>query len=562
MKLEDVIDKNRINAIDLLGKDVRITIENMLDVTKLSKYNANLIADGLGETAVYTRDKDTVLEAARTIGKYDGEAARNIARKLGEIAFHSKNKDEVISVAEIMSLDEIVSTINSKGQAAGDIAYGLGETAVYTRDKDTVLEAARTIGKYDGEAACNIAQKLGEIAFDSKNKDIVRIAYDIVGKIGSGALDKLDSKDLAIIKEKGLEKLIINKDDLTVINIYFRSDGELPPPTKNNISTYGNIASDYISRTYGINKKLSLDNIFMLFSVEKRDIKGLAKLVNRSVERNIKEYSISIEGSKPIYMDKEKLPYFLLISVTGSRDKNKDKEALDNISSIVGDKTIRRARNSFNSHYKYLIKEIASHINKGEVDKAISLLMNTNDESITDVLSYKNYRDINNLNRNSNGRLLRAVESNNPLDYNSNVQMACVYLPNGHRNGIYNYCNDYYSESKGFILTRYDIGNQPVGSAICYMEGDKFLVDSVEGHRIVRKPQVFDAIYKDLISRAKEKGAKQIIFSKSGLNETPEKFIDYLGKLGLKKGTMRMELDTRGYLEAGKNVKGYILKLD
>ena len=85
MKLEDVIDKNRINAIDLLGKDVRITIENMLDVTKLSKYNANLIADGLGEIAVYTRDKDTVLEAARTIGKYDGETACNIAYGLGKI---------------------------------------------------------------------------------------------------------------------------------------------------------------------------------------------------------------------------------------------------------------------------------------------------------------------------------------------------------------------------------------------------------------------------------------------------------------------------------------------
>ena len=53
-----------------------------------------------------------------------------------------------------------------------------------------------------------------------------------------------------------------------------------------------------------------------------------------------------------------------------------------------------------------------------------------------------------------------------------------------------------------------------LGSAICYMEKDKFLVDSVEGHRTFRKPQIFNAVYQDLVDRAREKGAKKSDFQR------------------------------------------------
>ena len=102
-----------------------------------------------------------------------------------------------------------------------------------------------------------------------------------------------------------------------------------------------------------------------------------------------------------------------------------------------------------------------------------------------------------------------------------------------------------------------------LGSAICYMEKDKFLVDSVEGHRTFRKPQIFNAVYQDLVDRAREKGAKRVIFSDGGINETPKKFMEFLGDLGIKKGYVNMKLNTNGYLEAEKeNVKGYITDLD
>ena len=93
------------------------------------------------------------------------------------------------------------------------------------------------------------------------------------------------------------------------------------------------------------------------------------------------------------------------------------------------------------------------------------------------------------------------------------------------------------------------------------MEDSTFLVDSVEGHRTFRKPQVFKAVYQDLITRAEEKGAKIAIFSNSGTNETPRKFIDFLRDMGLKQVSIKMKLNTNSYLEANKNnVSGYIVR--
>ena len=95
------------------------------------------------------------------------------------------------------------------------------------------------------------------------------------------------------------------------------------------------------------------------------------------------------------------------------------------------------------------------------------------------------------------------------------------------------------------------------------MENDTFLVDSVEGHRTFRKPQVFKAVYQDLVDRANEKGAKRVIFSEGGINETPNNFIKFLGNLGLERGDIKMKLDTEGYLEAGEDgVGGYIVNLN
>jgi hypothetical protein len=245
---------------------------------------------------------------------------------------------------------------------------------------------------------------------------------------------------------------------------------------------------------------------------------------------------------------------YSIISIIGSRDKDKEKQAVNAISEIVGLKTINKARNEFYSKYKHLMKEIIPAFAQGNYEKACDILKKTENEAIIDVINAANYKDVDI----SSARFIKAVESKNPLDYDNRVQMACVYLPDGAScEDILEYCRD-----DRFVLVRYDIGNQTLGSAICYMENGIFLVDSVEGHRRFRKPKIFEIVYNDLIQRAKDKGARMVIFNKSALNKTPEEFLDYLKTKNLPEETVNMKLDTAGYLEADEDgVDGYIVKI-
>ena len=577
MKLETFLEKDSILTIDALGRDARLAAEETIE--KYERKIAWAIASRLGEIVMGTGDKDVIIESARTIGRYEGEAASNVALGLGEIAIGAKDKDAIIESARMigryeeavaggiaLGLGEIAFSTKDKsaviesartigryeGGAASNVAWGLGEIAFSTKDKSAVIESARTIGRYEVDTARGVAWGLRNIAFNTRDKDAVRAACDIVNKVGKRALDLLNYNDIIVISRKGLDKLIDRKEDFDSVIAYVRSGCILPLPTKENIKTYRKLASGYVFDTYGISKELGIEKMLMLFSIDEEERKGLAELVNKSTEKNRKEYSVSAGESKTIKVDRRRLPYLLLLAVTGSRDKIKEEEAFRLASSIVGEKTVNRARNSFNSSYKSKLPEIISYVKKDEVDKAIMILKETKDESINDVLACMDYRDTGFSRGNA---VLSAVESNDPLDYDSRVQIACVYLPRDYDDGIYEYCKD-----DRFTLVRYDIGGKTLGSAICYMEDGTFLVDSVEGHRTFRKPKIFDAVRRDLVERAKEKGAKRILFSEGGTNETPKEFMEYLGHLGLEKGKIKMKLDPKGYLEADEaGASGYVL---
>ena len=523
-------------------KDKDSVIESARTIGRYEGDNALGVAGGLRRIALNTKDKDVVIESARTIGRYEGYTAIGVASELGEIALDTKDKDVVIESARTIGRYE--------GDTAREVALYLENVVWYTGDKDTVIESERTIGRYEGDTAREIAGGLVDIAFETKDKDAVRAACGIVNKVGKQALDLLNLKDITTISRKGLDKLIDQKEDFNAVAAYVKSGCILPLPTRENIKTYEKLAYRYVSDTYGISKELGIEKMLMLFSIDEEKRKGLARLINKSTERNRKEYSVSDGGDK-MDIDRSKLPYLLLLAVTGSRDKLKEEEAFRLASGIVGEKTVNRARNSFNSSYKSKLPEIISYVNRDEVDKAINILKSTKDESINDVLACMDYRDTGFSGGNA---VLSAVESNDPLDYDSRVQIACVYLPRSYNEGIYEYCKD-----DRFTLVRYDIGGKTLGSAICYIEDGTFLVDSVEGHRTFRKPKIFDAVRRDLMERAKEKGAKRILFSEGGTNETPKKFMDYLGHLGLKKGKIKMKLDTEGYLEADEDgASGYV----
>ncbi len=507
-------------------------------------------------------NKEVVVKSIRTIGRYEGEVAGSIAYVLSEIAAR-RNKDAVAEAAEIMSLDEIVDTVKRyEIDLSKSIVHRLGKIAEYTKDKEAVVESARTIGRHKEETAREIAYILEYIAVYNTRSDystvrnFVMRACGVINKIGNGILNVFDAHDMKEILDLGLDGLIDGKKSSDSVAAYIRAKGELPLPTKDNINEYGELISRRLSDEYGITKELEMNQLFMLCSVDKEERKGLAKLLNESYETNRKTYSINVKDEKEGSLnsiDRSRLPYLSVIAVIGSVDKSNEEKAMDAVSKLLGDKAVKRARNTFNSKYRNLKKEIIDHVRNGKLEDAIRLLKETGDESINDVMSVSDSRDLSDLKGNN---LLNAVESNNPLDYDSRVQMACVYLPRDYNEGVKEYCRD-----KRFHLIRYDVNGTTLGSAICYLEDGKFLVDSVEGHRTFNKRGIFNAVYRDLIDRARDLGAEKIVFSTGGINRTPMAFIESLKKRGLELGSTSMKLDTEGYLEAEHMVNGYVIRL-
>ncbi len=538
-------------------EDKETVMESARVIGRYEGRAASNVTKGLAWVARGTKDKETVMESARVIGRYEGEAGIDVAQWLGEIARNTQDKETVMESARVIGRYE--------GRAASNVAWGLGKIARDTKDKETVIKVAkimsldevvRTVGRYEGWAAHGVAWGLGEIAGYTKDEETVMTACRLVNTAGSGVFDLLDAKDVVSIRESGLDKLIDGKSSFDAVVAYVKSGKELPLPTSENIADYGKLVKDHLASAYGMDKELDNGRLLMLFSVDRSERKALAELVNRSSERDRRAYSIMVnEGSEhPLDIDRSRLPYLSVVAIAGSKDPARYREAFDVVSRIVGKKTVGFARDSFNSSYKPKLEEIVGLMKEGKVEDAVKVLRETKDESINDVLACMDYRDAG---FSVGNAMLSAVESNDPLDYDSRVQIACVYLPRSYNEGIYEYCKD-----DRFTLVRYDIGGKTLGSAICYMEDGTFLVDSVEGHRTFRKPKIFDAVRRDLVERAKEKGAKRILFSKGGTNETPKKFMDYLGKLGLKKGKIKMKLDTKGYLEADKNgASGYVSEI-
>jgi hypothetical protein len=558
-------------AYDLRDKDVVVEIATILSsdeiVNVVKKYSgdaAEEVASSLAEAAYVLRDKYAVIKIANTVSKYDGNVAEEVALGLVDAAYVLRDKYAVIKIATILSSDEIVNVVKKySGDATRGIVLGLAKAAYDLRDKDVVVEIAtilssdeivNVVKKYSGDAAEEVARKLVYIAYDLRDKTKVIRIVKILEKVGKDMFDLLKINEIREIIDENLDRLVSDKSSFNAVVAYIKSKKELPKLDESNIKDYNNLALDYVKRKYGLKKDISINQIIMLFDVPENIRNEVIDLVNKFEEKNVKYYSLETEYVKSLNYSKDELKKYAIISIVGSRNKELENQAIDAIASIVGMKTVYRARNEFNSKYKHLMKDIIAAFNQGDYDKALDILRQTENEPIIDVINAVYYRDVDI----SSARFIRAVESKNPLDYDNRVQMACVYLPSGaKREEILNYCKD-----NKFVLVRYDVGNQTLGSAICYIKDNIFLVDSVEGHRRFRNDKIFEIVFKDLIERARENGAYMVVFNIDVQSETSRKFIEYLSKKNLPKGRIEMRLDTDAYLEAKKDgVNGYVVKL-
>ena len=546
-KYKDVVS-GLINIARYLKDD-----DAVLEISKfVGRYElgAREIALDLGNIARYLEDKDTVLEISRILKKYGNYAVATVTHELAKITETLRDKDVVLEISKFVGRYE--------NWAVENVILEIGNIVDYLKDKDVILKIVKTVEKYENDDAEEIIDKLNTIvADDLKDKQKILRIVDMFNKIGKSIFEDLSIKELYNIIDSKLDELIKDKKSFGFVAAYIKSReyGEtLPIPNEKNIRNYDKIVLDYLKRNYDIKKNIGIDQALMLFSLNRNEIKNVVNLVNNSKEINPRFYSIESDDEKDLEHDDNLIEY-AVISIIGSRDRNKEIKAVNEIKKIVGEKAIYRARNEFNTKFKSLKNEIFANFRNLEyrdaLEKTYFMLKKTGNEVINDVLNATRFKD-----EKISSKVIKAVESKNPLDYNSKEQIACVYLPKG--KDIIDYCED-----PNIVLVKYSIGKRTLGSTICYFEKNKFLVDSFEAHRKLRKDKIYEIVFIDSKERAKIRGADIVIFNKNVENETPKGFVNYLKRKNLKEGRVKMELNTNSFLEAKayNRVNGYIVNL-
>jgi len=260
-----------------------------------------------------------------------------------------------------------------------EIAEAIVWAAYYLGDGKAITEIVRTIRKYESEAAKEIASKIAQIAQDLKDSSKVIRIVRMLEKADKSMFDILENWEIDEVINLGLDNLIKNKRDFDAIALYMRSNKELPLPTEKNINSYLDLAMNYVKSKYGIEKDLNYNQLLVFLSTEEDTRKEVVEFVNKSKEINPKYYSLSkkVLGNSLNY-SRDELEKYAIIAVVGSKNKDLEKEAVNVISSIVGEKTVNRARNEFYKNYKSSIKEIVNAFNQGNYEKAINILKQTN----------------------------------------------------------------------------------------------------------------------------------------------------------------------------------------
>ncbi|MDE1845965.1 MAG: hypothetical protein KGH53_01645 [Candidatus Micrarchaeota archaeon] len=411
---------------------------------------------------------------------------------------------------------------------------------------------------YVGMQAKYAAECASYAAVDFK-RDIGRVhrILDLVDVIGPNPEQMITSQIAATILHLNLDLIVKSHDDLRSAMIFINSGGALPKPTKENIKRYGEEVFSHLREKYSFTKEMSMEELHSISKYweksGKLSMQGMLKLLNEGKQESVKFYPFSQGNFTALNLGREELVRLSVISILGSRNRQEELRAVRTIGQIVEIGAINKAKLALNTKYRQTKHEIFRSSNgKPNYEQIYQTLAALGDEFVGDVLNAAEYRDI----KAGRYNFVKASLSRNPLDYDGRVQTACVYLPNGKQ--IFNYCTD-----KNVMPLLYEIGAEKVGSALCYISGRTLIVDSVEGHRVVReKKEMFAIIYDDIVERSKELGVDRVIFSKAGINLTAKEFAQHVESKGLP--TMKVGVNLRALakgFETRKRTEGYYLDL-
>lgn len=347
--------------------------------------------------------------------------------------------------------------------------------------------------------------------------------------------------------------LITDIDSLKIAAAYVNSiftGLKLPKPSKRNIKNYLEVANARIEERHGLKNAVGSLEALLAYSMvgeAPEEPTEFLFAINNAERKNIKFYSPSTKKFVT-NCQRENLAKYAVLLLAAPEEAEREGFTQN----IFSDETLNLARKEL-SNIEGLNETIKSLIGSSQYEAAFKHIYEAGNGLLNDVLMLKDFYE----NGPRKGLLIKAVESNHPLDFDSEAQNACVFLPFGSkRSNILEYCKD-----PNFLLVRYEILGKPTAAAICYREGDTLLVDSVEGNPSTRLDLYYDIIYADIVERATELGTRYVVFNNDVQGKTGMEFIKHLEKKNPKRATVTLKLDTKGYLEAHKNPNGYILDL-
>ncbi len=522
----------------------------------------------LAYIARVARNPKMVIETARTLSNYRGYEAAEIASNL---AITAKG---TVMAQSLLKWESLTAGTHADIEAARykEMKQRLLDDYL---NKCEFFSSKQVINLISSERTRNgrivAAQLANDIFHKFKNPEQKEEAIFTIENIGARRAVLVPQKYLFGAIRRGWAPKITDDKSLLVTAAVVKFLGN----THRKAVTSTDLFS-LLRERYGLQESITFGQLRMLLHVRKTD--EVAKLIATSAKSMEAEYPIA---TKTLRERKEMFNEYVRHAVTavvGSKDKAREVNSVVVISGIVGSSLLDRARNEFRTEYRSILPKIleqlpdyreAAHVLAKAVDHAELKRREVNEtkegkkkrrSSISEVFNRLDFLTNKVYVTGLHG--LVACETKNPLHFNNDIQKCCAYLP--YRDNIVKY-----SSNDKCILVRYEalaLNQKPLelGSAICYFDRGRFLVDSVEGADAFIDPDIFSAVFEDLKTRAAVHGAEVVLFGKNGANKVPKAFVSYLRSQGLPEERVDMALPKKRselYLETKANSLVFALRL-
>jgi hypothetical protein len=315
------------------------------------------------------------------------------------------------------------------------------------------------------------------------------------------------------------------------------------------LEQYKSVVNDHLRDEYGLRVPLALEQIRVLVDSASSGKKPapILDLVNSSRDReHVVSYTLTAPQDRKEYSKDQLVRFAMMAATANPSDHGVMTGEAGIMAKFIGQKAVNRANNEFyhsDRNVKAHVLELTRQSDFHEAYLTLQAYADNNEGDISHLLD-----SVSRIDKSRVDRSMVAFESRNPLDYNSETQDACVFLPTGNRSesGIMKYVTE-----KDVHLLNFAVDGVPSGTAITFVSDKTLVVDSMEGGWIVRNDAALTLMNDYVLHRASALGADRVLYFTNSPNDTCKHFIKMLRTSNF--GTeSQIDVDRPGesYLEA------------